>query len=175
MGHGTVGEKREALRSLANRALAQGRREARGICRLARAPGPDPQPLAPGLRRFRLPIPARVLIDHGRPVSVRTDRPMPLAGGRVQAAAGPWRTSGEWWKTVATAGTATGVATGAATRTGARHPPNRGAPAGTATSGTWRSPTAACTASSKMAEQDGGSWGRWARSLKRSPQSASSQ
>jgi protein ImuB len=57
-------------------------------------------PLVPSLRRFRLPIPARVLIDGNRPVSVRTDRPA-LAGGRVQAAAGPWRTSGEWWKTPA--------------------------------------------------------------------------
>jgi hypothetical protein len=61
---------------------------------------PGPQPLAPGLRRFRLPIPARVLLDGSHPVSVRTDRPA-LAGGRVQAAAGPWRTSGEWWKTPA--------------------------------------------------------------------------
>jgi protein ImuB len=68
--------------------------------RLVPDPAPGPQPLAPGLRRFRLPIPARVLIDGNRPVSVRTDRPA-LAGGRVQAAAGPWRTSGEWWKTPA--------------------------------------------------------------------------
>jgi hypothetical protein len=67
-------------------------------------PGPcagtaHPEPLASSacLRRFRLPIPARVLIDGNRPISVRTDRPA-LAGGRVQAAAGPWRTSGEWWK-----------------------------------------------------------------------------
>jgi len=72
------------------------RREARGERELA----PSPQPLAPSLRRFRLPIPARVLMDGSRPVSVRTDRPA-LAGGRVQAAAGPWRTSGEWWKTPA--------------------------------------------------------------------------
>ena len=59
-----------------------------------------PQPLAPSLRRFRLPIPARVLLDGSHPVSVRTDWPA-LAGGRVQVAAGPWRTSGEWWKTPA--------------------------------------------------------------------------
>ncbi|MCX6552290.1 MAG: hypothetical protein NTY02_15030 [Acidobacteria bacterium] len=57
------------------------------------------------LRRFRLPIPARVLIEHGRPLSVRTDR-QSLQGGRVQASAGPWRTSGDWWKTAADAGTA---------------------------------------------------------------------
>ena len=39
-----------------------------------------------------------MLIDGSRPISVRTDRPA-LAGGRVHVAAGPWRTSGEWWKT----------------------------------------------------------------------------
>jgi protein ImuB len=61
---------------------------------------PNPGGLAPALRRFRLPIPARVLLDGSRPISVRTDRPA-LAGGRVQAAAGPWRTAGEWWKTPA--------------------------------------------------------------------------
>jgi len=55
------------------------------------------------LRRFRLPIPARVLIDQGRPIQVRTDRPG-LAGGRVSGCAGPWRTSGEWWKRSAAAG-----------------------------------------------------------------------
>ncbi|MFO7693139.1 MAG: hypothetical protein R6V57_08655 [Vicinamibacterales bacterium] len=61
---------------------------------------PSPQPLAPSLRRFRLPIPARVLMDGNRPISVRTDRPA-LAGGRVHASAGPWRTSGEWWRIAA--------------------------------------------------------------------------
>jgi protein ImuB len=63
---------------------------------------PSPESRVPNacLRRFRLPIPARVLMDGSRPVSVRTDRPA-LAGGRVQVAAGPWRTSGEWWKTPA--------------------------------------------------------------------------
>jgi protein ImuB len=55
------------------------------------------------LRRFRLPIPARVLIDHDRPIVVNTDRPG-LPGGRVHDCAGPWRTSGEWWKTAATQG-----------------------------------------------------------------------
>jgi protein ImuB len=63
-------------------------------------PAPSAKSLAPGLRRFRLAIPARVLIDGNRPVSVRTERPA-LAGGRVLAAAGPWRTSGEWWNTPA--------------------------------------------------------------------------
>jgi protein ImuB len=59
------------------------------------------------LRRFRFPIPARVLIDHNRPIVVKTDRPG-LSGGRVHASAGPWRTSGEWWKTRKTQG-ASGV------------------------------------------------------------------
>jgi protein ImuB len=48
------------------------------------------------LRRFRLPIPARVHVDHGKPSSVTTDR-RGLSGGRVEQVAGPWRTSGDWW------------------------------------------------------------------------------
>lgn len=51
---------------------------------------------APCLRRFRLPIAARVIVERGAPVRV-----MPaaraLAGGRVVDAAGPWRSSGGWW------------------------------------------------------------------------------
>jgi len=44
-------------------------------------------------RRFRPPLPARVQVRHGRPVSVF------FRGARVQvvALAGPWRNSGEWW------------------------------------------------------------------------------
>jgi hypothetical protein len=61
---------------------------------------PSPQSLAPvpcvALRRFRLPIAVSVVVDRGRPVSVRADR-QGLRGGRVEAWAGPWRTSGEWW------------------------------------------------------------------------------
>ena len=51
---------------------------------------------APGfvLRRFRRPIPARVRVEHDRPVHVA---PQGLPGGAVIQAAGPWRTSGEWW------------------------------------------------------------------------------
>ncbi len=49
------------------------------------------------LRRFRVPIPARVRVDDGRPVHVRIDRPG-FSSGRIEAAAGPWRTSGEWWE-----------------------------------------------------------------------------
>ncbi|HUP40520.1 MAG TPA: DNA polymerase Y family protein [Vicinamibacterales bacterium] len=49
------------------------------------------------LRRFRSPIPARVVIEQGRPVRVTTDR-RGIAGGRVERCEGPWRSSGDWWK-----------------------------------------------------------------------------
>ena len=48
------------------------------------------------LRRFRLPIPARVTVEQGRPVRVVTDR-RGLGGGRVERCDGPWRSSGDWW------------------------------------------------------------------------------
>jgi hypothetical protein len=48
------------------------------------------------LRRFRLPVPVRVRVEDGRPVRVTTDR-HGIAGGAIVQAAGPWRTSGEWW------------------------------------------------------------------------------
>jgi protein ImuB len=51
---------------------------------------------AMALRRFRFPVPARVTVEHGKPVRVATDR-RGMAGGRVEQAAGPWRTSGQWW------------------------------------------------------------------------------
>lgn len=49
------------------------------------------------IRRFRLPIAARVMVKEGRPVRVATERGG-LRGGVVELAAGPWRTSGEWWR-----------------------------------------------------------------------------
>ena len=49
------------------------------------------------LRRFRIPVPVRVRVEEGRPVRVTVDR-RGLSGGRVRDAAGPWRTSGHWWK-----------------------------------------------------------------------------
>jgi protein ImuB len=48
------------------------------------------------LRRCRHPVPARVAVVDGRPVSVTTDR-RGFEGGRVLTCAGPWRTSGNWW------------------------------------------------------------------------------
>jgi protein ImuB len=49
------------------------------------------------IRRFRMPIPARVTLEQGRPVRVTTDR-RGFNGGRVERCEGPWRSSGDWWK-----------------------------------------------------------------------------
>ena len=49
------------------------------------------------LRRFRVPVPARVRAHEGTPLHVVIDR-RGFTGGSVQSAAGPWRTSGDWWK-----------------------------------------------------------------------------
>jgi protein ImuB len=49
------------------------------------------------LRRCRQPVPARVVAEDDRPVRVTTDR-RGYAGGSVVHAAGPWRTSGNWWE-----------------------------------------------------------------------------
>ena len=63
------------------------------------------------LRRFRIPLPARVRVEAGRPVRVTIDR-RGYTGGRVETAAGPWRTSGNWW--VSEAGKAGEAGTGKA-------------------------------------------------------------
>ena len=63
-------------------------------------PAPSAAPQAPAvvaLRRFRFPVPARVMVEQGKPVRVTTDR-RGMAGGPVERAAGPWRTSGQWWE-----------------------------------------------------------------------------
>jgi len=84
-------------------------RESREPAPSAQRLAPSPQRLAPSLRRFRLPIAARVLMDGSRPISVRTDR-QGLPGGQVRAAAGPWRTSGEWWRAASASGATPGAA-----------------------------------------------------------------
>jgi len=56
----------------------------------------DASHLNSALRRFRFPIPTRVVVSEGRPVRVQTDRQGFTSGAIVQAA-GPWRTSGDWW------------------------------------------------------------------------------
>ena len=60
-------------------------------------PALSPQSLKSALRRCRQPVPARVAVVDGRPVRVTTDR-RGFTGGAVTHCAGPWRTSGEWWK-----------------------------------------------------------------------------
>jgi protein ImuB len=52
--------------------------------------------LKSALRRFRFPIPTRVVVSEGRPVRVQTDR-QGFSSGAIVEAAGPWRTSGNWW------------------------------------------------------------------------------
>jgi protein ImuB len=56
----------------------------------------DPARLPCTLRRFRPPVAVRVTVERGRPVRVAIDR-QGMPGGDVRQAAGPWRTSGEWW------------------------------------------------------------------------------
>jgi protein ImuB len=63
----------------------------------AGAPQPAPEPV---LRRFRPPVAVRVALAHGRPVRVAIDR-QGMPGGAIVQAAGPWRTSGEWWQRTA--------------------------------------------------------------------------
>ena len=57
---------------------------------------PDPRSPSVALRRFRVPVPARVRAHEGTPLHLAIDR-RGLTGGTVQSAAGPWRTSGNWW------------------------------------------------------------------------------
>ena len=62
--------------------------------------GSGPEALGAALRRFRLPVPARVQMQEGRPVRITTDR-RGVTGGSIVQAAGPWRTSGDWWNDIA--------------------------------------------------------------------------
>jgi protein ImuB len=51
------------------------------------------------LRRLRPPPPVRVALDRGRPVRVRPIGPHRLPRlGAVRQSAGPWRSSGDWWR-----------------------------------------------------------------------------
>ena len=59
--------------------------------------GGEGKTLVVALRRYRFAVPARVQVEDGRPVRVTTER-RGINGGRVEKCAGPWRTSGEWWK-----------------------------------------------------------------------------
>jgi hypothetical protein len=51
------------------------------------------------LRRLRPPPPVRVELERGRPARVRSIGPRRLPRlGAVRQAAGPWRSSGDWWR-----------------------------------------------------------------------------
>jgi protein ImuB len=49
------------------------------------------------LRRQRVPPAIRVSVEHGRPVYIASSR-RGMPHGAVIEAAGPWRTSGDWWE-----------------------------------------------------------------------------
>ena len=69
---------------------------ARG-CADLRPSRPADQPTSrPALRRFRPPVAVRVAVEKGRPTRVAIDR-RGMPGGVVRQAAGPWRSSGNWW------------------------------------------------------------------------------
>jgi protein ImuB len=55
-----------------------------------------PNLTTPPFRRFRPAVAVRVTLESGRPVRIAIDR-QGMPGGAVIEAAGPWRTSGEWW------------------------------------------------------------------------------
>ena len=126
----------------------------------ARASNPStPVNLLSALRRCRQPVPARVVVDDGRPTRVTTDR-RGFAGGAVIDAAGPWRTSGEWWEGRADTAGKAGPAGAAGREIALPALVRPAAPArlrGIATNGTWRSATAACIASSVIARATRGS------------------
>ncbi len=56
----------------------------------------DAQTGCPVVRRFRLPVVARVVVERGMPVRIEPAA-RGMAGGRVVSSAGPWRSSGYWW------------------------------------------------------------------------------
>jgi protein ImuB len=60
----------------------------------------DPQRPKMVLRRFRPPMAIRVNVERGRPRRVAIDR-RGMPGGHVEQSAGPWRSSGAWWKETA--------------------------------------------------------------------------
>ena len=66
----------------------------------ARAEAPAPRKRSSpvvALRRFRHPVPIRVHVKDGKPSSVSTFQ-RGFSGGAVDSCAGPWRTSGGWWR-----------------------------------------------------------------------------
>jgi protein ImuB len=58
-------------------------------------PGSNPQKLVTALRIFRPPLQTSVTLRDGKPVHVLTRKEIK---GEVLWAAGPWRSSGDWWE-----------------------------------------------------------------------------
>ncbi|HXT69318.1 MAG TPA: hypothetical protein VN700_06170 [Vicinamibacterales bacterium] len=60
----------------------------------------DPRTRAPEnptvLRRFRLPVPAKVIVERGGPVRL-VPASSAIPSGNIVNRAGPWRSSGRWW------------------------------------------------------------------------------
>ena len=48
------------------------------------------------LRRYRLPVPAKVIVERGGPVRL-VPSSSAIPSGNIVNRAGPWRTSGRWW------------------------------------------------------------------------------
>jgi protein ImuB len=89
----THDERRFAVVPFASDGRVQGGDDgARGL----QTPGIRADGAAESLRRFRLPVPARVHVERGAPAYVQpAARGIP--GGRVVSSAGPWHSSGAWW------------------------------------------------------------------------------
>ena len=94
-----------------------GRDDLKQAASTPRVPSPEPPAPSVALRRFRMPVIARVVMDGSQPDRVTTER-RGIAGGRVMTCAGPWRTSGGWW--VDRAPHATGARISTPSRPGAR-------------------------------------------------------
>jgi protein ImuB len=70
--------------------------------RKADQPSPNPNLQArenavTALRIFRPPVPATVTLQEGRPVRIACPKRKEI-GGEILWAAGPWRSSGDWWE-----------------------------------------------------------------------------
>jgi protein ImuB len=52
-----------------------------------------------GFRRYRPPLRALVQAEHGHPLEISAWDKNKSVYGKVVCAAGPWRTTGEWWRT----------------------------------------------------------------------------
>src|SRR5206468_1018588 len=122
---GPVGTRRSWSRGRAARAAADGSFDASaraaaagrhpGSARAAHAAAARPRigsaaGLPRRLRRERRSIVVRVTVERGRPVHIAASR-RGIPHGAVTQAAGPWRTSGEWW--AASRGEGTGQRNGA--------------------------------------------------------------